>query len=224
MTKVDLLAYTGLSSWAYSGDTGVGYTAHGFIGEDWEPVNYESDADELAEMAGRLCYLSFDRPNPATASNKDYLANIIRQGHESVLSHASATFYVETTRACSHEMIRHRWLSFSEVSQRYVSPNKIMEHTGVANDSFSPAVDEYNRVYSDLRESGHGVKAARGKAREALPLGFPTAMIVSGNMRAWRDFLRQRLSPAADAEIRAVAEDIRDILADIAPNSFQDLA
>src|SRR5690606_39415906 len=79
------------------------------------------EADELAEVAGRLCYQSWDRPNPRTATNRGYLANIIAQGHESVLEHASVTFYVEgVSRALLAELTRHRHLSSSGVSQRFV--------------------------------------------------------------------------------------------------------
>src|SRR5690606_33114861 len=84
------------------------------------------EADELAEVAGRLCYQSWDRPNPKTATNKGYLANILRQGHESVLEHASVTFYVEgVSRALLAELTRHRHLSFSVVSQRYVDASQL---------------------------------------------------------------------------------------------------
>lgn len=65
--------------------------------------------DTLGEMAGRLCYESWDRPNPATATNAGYLANIIKQQHFSVLEHASATIYLEgVSRTLTHELIRHR--------------------------------------------------------------------------------------------------------------------
>ena len=56
-------------------------------------------ADFLAEFAGRNCYQSFDRPNPATRKNADYLKHILDVGHESVLEHASATFYIEASRS-----------------------------------------------------------------------------------------------------------------------------
>src|SRR5678809_1358941 len=93
---------------------------------DFAPPDYVwqsdvTDPDELAEAAGRLCYLSWERPNPDTATNEGYLTNIIAQRHFSVLEHASASFYIDGfTRNFTHELIRHRHLSFSEVSQRYV--------------------------------------------------------------------------------------------------------
>ena len=70
--------------------------------------------DTLAEFAGRSCYQAWSKPNPATRANKDYLANIIRQQHTSVLEHASASFYITgVSRAFLCELTRHRHLSFS---------------------------------------------------------------------------------------------------------------
>ena len=78
----------------------------------------KADADLLAEVAGRVCYLSFDggRPNP------EYLANIKSQGHGSVLEHASLSFLLSgVSRSFTHELVRHRagW-AYSQLSQRYV--------------------------------------------------------------------------------------------------------
>src|SRR5690554_948865 len=82
------------------------------IADDW----VSTDSDLLAEFAGRSCYQSFHKPNPKTEANHDYLRNILNQGHFSVLEHASATFYVTgVSRALTHELIRHRHLSYSEL-------------------------------------------------------------------------------------------------------------
>jgi len=87
MVKVELIAYTQVT---YPGVLmSIGY----------EPNPNNQASDELAEFAGRNCYQSFDRPNPATATNRSYLGNIIEQGHEFVFEHASASFYIEASRA-----------------------------------------------------------------------------------------------------------------------------
>ena len=94
--------------------------------EDSSMVTYPVyDGSALAEFAGRSCYESYDRPNPETATNAAYLQNIIRQGHGSVLEHASVTFYITgVSRSLTHELIRHRHLSYSELSQRFVDVSK----------------------------------------------------------------------------------------------------
>lgn len=192
-------------------------------------------ADSLAEFAGRACYQSFHRPNPKTAANKDYLANILRQGHESVLEHASATFYIEgVSRACTHEIIRHRHLSYSQLSQRFVdeSESEIVCPPALAEDQvdrdtleevWMEASSWYLTLVNDMTEAGLPRKQAREAARAVLPNMTETKIVVTGNMRAWRDFVKKRYTLAADAEIRKVAGLILGELRQLAPNSFQDL-
>lgn len=203
--------------------------------------NYEfnyptgTSADELAEMAGRLCYLSEGRPNPDTATNASYLSNIIVQRHFSVLEHATATFYIDgVTRNFTHELIRHRHLSFSEVSQRYVDVSEFpfIEHPGLKDlpglkklsiaNLVVGAKETYKRTVQELIGNGAKRKEARQAARHVLPGGMETKIVVSGNMRAWREMLEKRLSPMADAEFREVAQKILAELRVVAPNTFQD--
>lgn len=194
-----------------------------------------TDADDLGEQAGRLCYLSWDRPNPSTASNQGYLANILAQGHYSVMEHGSVTFYIDgVTRAFLLELERHRHFSYSVVSQRYVdgAEFKFVEHPELAKLSNQTkariASHEarsqklYQDIVAELEKLGDSRKTARGAARTVLPEGTETRILVTGNLRAWREMLYKRLSLAADAEIRQVAQLILAQLKDIAPNTFQD--
>lgn len=195
-------------------------------------------ADSLAEFAGRSCYQSFNRPNPKTAKNEDYLANILRQGHESVLEHASASFYIEgVSRALTHELIRHRHLSYSQLSQRFVDeseseivcPPALAKHCssdGEMNEldeSWFEASSWYKSIVQTLTEDGLPRKQAREAARAVLPNMTETKIVVTGNMRAWRDVIKRRYTLAADAEIRKVAGLILSELRQLAPNSFQDI-
>lgn len=203
--------------------------------EGMETELTSSEMDDLVEFAGRSCYQSFHKPNPATAANVDYLANILRQGHGSVLEHASATFYIEgVSRALTHELIRHRHLSYSQVSQRFVNEAEadIVLPPAAVGDDYAAAilngVDGYTKeAYSLLVEHLQGTvglprKQAREAARAALPNMTETKIVVTGNLRAWRDVLGRRLDPSADAEIREVSQMILVILKEIAPASFQD--
>ena len=87
-------------------------------------TRWETDADggqALAEFAGRACYQAWHKPNRSTATNAGYLRHILDVGHLSVIEHASATFYITgVSRSLTHELIRHRHFSFSQLSQRYV--------------------------------------------------------------------------------------------------------
>jgi thymidylate synthase (FAD) len=194
-----------------------------------------TNADDLAEQAGRGCYESWERPNPQTATNKGYLAHILDVGHFSILEHASATFHIsEVTRAFLLELERHRHLSYSVVSQRYVDESAfaMIEHPELVKldenlririiEHDMASRDLYNDIVTDLESKGDGRKTARGAARTVLLEGTETKILVSGNMRAWRDVLSQRLSVHADREIRDVAKMILVLLKDVAPNTFQD--
>lgn len=202
-------------------------------GGTWSPEDADlsgSGIDDMHEFAGRSCYQSFDKPNPSTRSNKDYLRNIIGLDHESVVSHGAATFYCTgVSRSLTHELIRHRWLSFSELSQRYVPAEDLQAvippalsgwEVADAKEAFNAAMEAYRDLVESLEDRGVTGKKAREAARALLPNATETRIVVSGNIRAWRDFLKQRLSPHADAEIRLFATEIHKQLVEIAPNSM----
>ena len=224
--KVQLIASTVLE---YPGWAGTGYRDSGV----------PSFADELAEFAGRNCYQSFHRPNPATRENVDYLKHILEVGHESVLEHASATFYIETSRSVLTELERHRHLSFSVVSQRYVNPKPLGIHTppaveeldwadqsdalAVLGDLSRDAGAAYERLFGIFTNAGFPRKKAREAARAVLPNMTNSPMVVTGNHRAWRYVIKNRWHEAADAEIRELAGELLRQLREIAPNTYQDI-
>ena len=81
---------------------------------------------------------------------------------------------------------------------------------------------DYTRLVRDLTDAGLPRKQAREAARAVLPNMTEVRMVVSGNVRAWRDTLVRRTAPGADAEMREVAGMILAELKKIAPNSFGD--
>lgn len=193
--------------------------------------------DRLAHFAGRSCYQAWEMPREATSNDEGYLANIISQGHFSVLEHASVTFYVEgVSRNMTHELIRHRHLSYSELSQRYVKMDDsiITIHPTLDKEPFGveewstvgavqrEAVTAYENLVERLESAGIKGKKAREAARGVIPGGVETAIVVSGNYRAWRDMLQKRYSVHADAEIREFATEVLRQLKEMAPASFQD--
>ncbi|MEV5084380.1 FAD-dependent thymidylate synthase [Streptomyces sp. NPDC056159] len=212
-----------------------------------ELTGFDSDAanpaDHLAEFAGRECYKSHHKPNPKTAANASYLGNILHQGHYSVLEHASVTFYVQgVSRALLLELERHRFLSFSVESQRYVNTEKAhpvpvvppafeeLKDEDLQRDLNTLVVDHYEDslilyafTFKRLREEGYSVKQAREAARAFLPNCTPVDFVVTGNIRAWRDVLGKRHHTAADREIREFAGRILGHLREIAPNAVQDV-
>jgi thymidylate synthase (FAD) len=222
--KVDVLASTVLRTNVL--DDAYGYSAC--------PDYDTTGIDALAEAAGRICFKSFARPNPATASNDGYMRNILSQGHYSVLEHSSVTFLVrDVSRALLTELTRHRHLSFSVVSQRYVDyantepviPPAVRDNDAVhlVRVAYEEALETYTELVERLTAQGLKRKEAREAARCVLPNAAPVDMVVTGNLRAWRDVLGKRWHVAADAEIREFAGLVLGHLRDVAPNSVQDV-
>jgi thymidylate synthase (FAD) len=126
-------------------------------GGEWKP-DRASDGELLAEFAGRACYQSWTKPNPATSSNAGYLRHILDVGHSSVLEHGTATFcFTGITRSLTHELIRHRHFSYSQLSQRYVNSADAamvvppdLEDDPVAQSAFAQATDAALNAYDAL--------------------------------------------------------------------------
>jgi thymidylate synthase (FAD) len=194
-----------------------------------------TDADHLAEFAGRACYKAYDRTNPATAQTAGYLNNILTQQHYSVLEHSSVSFFVAgVSRSMLLELERHRFLSFSAESQRYVDqsvshPEPVVPSLfvgtsldGMLRTNYRTATENYLYAVGVLQERGHTLKEARGAARAFLPEATPVEFVVTGNIRCWRDVLGKRYSTVADAEIRQFASLVLAHLRELAPASVQD--
>jgi thymidylate synthase (FAD) len=206
-----------------------------FITDQRPAVHPQEQADRLAQFAGRSCYAAWQMPNSKTANDEGYLANIIKQGHESILEHASASFFIEhVSRYLTHELVRHRHLSYSQSSMRYIDysstepviPPALREDpyiVGILKDHYRKALTDYNLAYHELIGKGLKKKQAREAARAFLPGCAPTSIVVTGNHRAWRDMLKKRFHVAADAEIRELATELLRQLRDIAPGCYQDL-
>lgn len=207
-------------------------------------VPWDTDADggaALVEFAGRACYQSWSKPNPRTATNAAYVRHIIDVGHFSVLEHASVSFYISgLSRSCTHELIRHRHFSYSQLSQRYVpeDDSRVVAPPAIEDDQelldiFTAAVDAGRAAYSDLLaklEARLGDlpnatlprKQARQAARAVLPNATETRIVVTGNYRAWRHFVAMRASEHADLEMRRLAVECLRQLVDVAPQVFSD--
>lgn len=207
----------------------------------WEQDPVATDAEALVEFAGRACYETFDKPNPHTAANEAYLHHILEVGHDALLEHATATLYIRgLSRAAGNELLRHRHLSFSQLSQRFVPAQEadVVVPDEIAADEdlsriFLAAVDEsrfvYEELLSALEDNLEGEpnallrkKKARQAARAILPNATETRFVVTGNYRAWRQFIAARASEHADVEIRQLAIACLEILRTQAPSLFDD--
>jgi thymidylate synthase (FAD) len=207
-------------------------------------VPWETDADggqALAEFAGRACYQSWAKPNPATATNAGYIKHILEVGHLSVLEHGSVSFYLSgMSRSLTHELIRHRHFSYSQLSQRYVPERNaaMVEPEVIASDpelharfvaaaeaslqAYTELLEGLEKKFADVPNATLRRKQARQAARAVLPNATETRIVVTGNYRAWRHFVAMRASEHADVEIRALAVACLRELQRVAANVFAD--
>jgi thymidylate synthase (FAD) len=213
--------------------TEPGHLPVGWLGES-------TDGERLAEFAGRLCYMS--QANPAKRATRDYLENIKRQGHGSVLEHANYSILLEgVSRSLTHELVRHRaGFAYSQLSQRYVDESTasfVVPPAVIGDEALEAAwraqVEAAQRSYVELVErlmgrygwvadKVHRRKMAREAARGVLPNSTETKIVATGNARAWRTMLELRASEGAEQEIRRAAVAVLRLLQAEAPGFFSD--
>ena len=216
--EVRLLAHTTINEKAISEYMGI--------------QDASTDAETLLTMAGRNCYRSFHRPNEATYSDADYLRRTLGdQGHWSIAEHATATLYFTgVSRAFLTELTRHRHLSFSVESQRFINANDanivlppaVREQDLTVQTKFAWRVKEAIEKYELLQIALiHLPKKQRNEAaRGLLPNCIETRMVVTGNLRAWHEVIERRTQPDADAEMQEVMCLAREALHTVSPIIF----
>lgn len=176
--------------------------------------------EDVVEFAGRVCYDSFSNPRPG--GYRAYIENIVKQRHFSVLEHVNFTIFISgISRACSHELVRHRHFSFSQRSQRYCdeSNNDFLKFEfdeklkSKIEKFFQDSKNLYKEVSNVIGQIGGKTrKEIHQLARYFLPQCATTEIVVTGNVRTWRHFFTLRCNEKADFEIRYLANRIFDIL------------
>lgn len=199
-----------------------------------------TDGERLAEFAGRLCYMS--QHNPAGRTTAEYIENIKRQRHGSVLEHATYALLLEgVSRSLTHELVRHRaGTAMSQLSQRYVDESEAnfvvppaiigdeeleaawRAQVEAAQASYVALVERLMERYKWVDDKVHRRKMAREAARGVLPNSTETKILFTANARAWRAILEMRGSEAAELEIRRMAVAVLRVLQDAAPAFFGD--
>jgi len=215
--EVKLLAITGLAQ---------------PVGQFPEEVKGEP-SEELIEYAGRLCWDTTDK----LGTDPKRIQEWIQVGHESVIEHASATFYIRASRVLTHELVRHRLASYSQRSQRrvkesepsYITPPELGVSTirdenapaanSGAHETFEKAMQDAWDAYRKLLNLGIKPEIAR----YALPNACETQIVMTMNFRELRHFIKLRTNKRALPEMRAVAGEVRRIMKEVAPKVFEDL-
>ena len=152
------------------------------------------------------------------------LAYCIKHGHWSIFEQASMTVEIQTSRAISAQILRHRSFCFQEFSQRY-APSDTVEPVELrtqdranrqgsgdvypqewAIEAVAKSVDMAFRTYRTLLQEG----VSRETARMVLPLCTQTTLYMTGNIRSWIHYFDQRCAKGTQKEHRDIATAIRD--------------
>lgn len=209
-------------------------------------IRHTPDPEETVAMAAKLCYSDADvgslKDKIKKKDQKTFVEKLMKIGHMSPIEHASFTFAIEgISRACSHQLVRHRIASYSQQSQRYVSEGS--QQSAVSSqttfDYIIPltikednelrkhfeyfmieAQKAYNFIVKKLNEKGVKGELANQDARFVLPNATETKIIVTMNARELLHFFRQRCCNRAQWEIRQMAEEMLFLAKEAAPSIF----
>ena len=193
----------------------------------------------IVEHCGRTCYKSEDKITDQSAFK--FVEMLIKRGHESVIEHVSASVKFVTNRGVTHELVRHRIMSPSQESTRYVNYNGtemqfirpvwVSDHMlGEWNDRKTPSPSsmagadldfvlhcaECERVYKSMISNDWRPE----QAREVLPNALKTEIVVTANFREWRHIFKLRTSPAAHPQMRALMKPCLDEFVTLWPVFF----
>ncbi len=194
--------------------------------------------ERAVAAAGRLCFAPVSAVELEGAMSDEDVARLVRglvrSGHTSALEHASFTFAVDgISRACSHQLVRHRVASYSQQSQRYVRfgsdggfiipPN--IAASAEAREVFEQARETARRSYERLVELGKAEgrknESVYEDARFVLPNAAETKIVVTMNARELRHFFSLRCCRRAQWEINRLAWTMRSLVSAEAPLLFE---
>ena len=187
-------------------------------------ISISKDAEKLIAYMARVSSPNQDNPNI-----KGLLKYCIKHGHWSIFEMSNMVVEINTTRAISAQIIRHRSFSYQEFSQRYAKVNdlptlphlRLQDHKNRQNsiDNINMFLKielnkdienlfiEIDRVYNKLLDNG----VAKECARMILPMCSPTKIYMSGSIRSWIHYLQVRGGEDTQLEHRDIAIKIKEI-------------
>jgi thymidylate synthase (FAD) len=201
-------------------------------------LRHTPDPEEVVAMAAKLCYSPSDiealKEKIEAKDQNIFLKRLIEMHHMSPIEHASFTFAIEgISRACSHQLVRHRLASYSQQSQRYVSeesgfdyvvPPLIKEDEELYRyftDFMTQAQKTYNHTVKKLNKKGIEGEGANQDARFVLPNAAETKIMLTMNARELLHFFSQRCCNRAQWEIRRMAVEMLKLAKKVAPVIFE---
>lgn len=209
-------------------------------------LRFTPNPEETVAMAAKLCYSPSDigalKDRIEAKDQKAFVERLVKMGHMSPIEHPSFTFAIEgISRACSHQLVRHRLASYSQQSQRYVSElrtqnselkTQIFDYVippSIKGDSEAKELFErfmleaqkaYDILIEKLNNKGISGESANQDARFVLPNAAETKIMVTMNARELLYFFRQRCCNRAQWEIRHMAEKMLNLVKETAPTIF----
>jgi thymidylate synthase (FAD) len=179
------------------------YPSHLSFGTYVDEPPMASDGEHLCKVAGQLCYMSFGKGHTPHRETSAYVGRLLQARHGSVLEHATYSFLCYgISRSLTHELVRHRHCSFSQVSQRYVSSTVLrfverpeyqtneewhrafeerIDHVAVHyRELVRHLTDEQRESYREQgRASSHQRKRIQQVARSILPNEVEAPLVIS---------------------------------------------
>jgi thymidylate synthase (FAD) len=157
-------------------------------------------------------------------SNIKRAQHCVNSGHLSTLRFAYATFHVEDiSRVCLAQLTRSKHLDYLVRSSRYCdeAEAKYYMPSAIERSQFKHEYEQHVATSADLYQRMREEEGiTKQDARFVLPQAQVTALYVTGNFQAWRDFIKLRTTKAAQCEVREVALEIQRQLVEIAPEIF----
>ena len=181
--------------------------------------DYEKIVKKI-ERIGRVCYKSEGKITEDSAEK--FIKGLLTRQHESVIEHENVTVRFECDRGVTQEIVRHRIASYSQESTRYCNysgdkfDNQITvidlssgfqydlskENDKAKYEVWTKAMENAEQSYFRMLELG----ATPQEARSVLPNSLKTEIVVTMNLRAWRNFFRLRVDSHAHPQMREVAK------------------
>lgn len=190
---------------------------------------------QLIERIGRICYKSEDKITPDGESAKRFVKMLIDRQHEAMLEHSSLSVMFTVDRGVTHELVRHRIMSFAQESTRYCNyangkfGNEITVVKPVFWDEGSIEYDRWRRACQSAEDSYIKLiqsNAQPQEARSVLPTSTKADITLTGNYREWRHFFRLRAADAtgpAHSQMKEVTRPLLDELHYAIPVVFDDI-
>ena len=179
-----------------------------------------NEALRIVENATRVCYKSEDKIKEGSAEK--LIKGVIKAKHFGCIEHVSLTVKFICDRACSHQLVRHRLMSFNQKSQRYCKEDnlEVIKPEGLKNTSiWLESCRQAENAYAELIRRGEKPEVARG----VLPNSTATEIYATANLREWRHFFELRCHRTAQRDIRSLALSLLCQMFEQYPVFFEDM-